>query len=372
MRVFIFQLMVDNTDEAPYSEALQGSNNPSPKWDDGKDVYTGVLAELDAAEAALDASSDEMTMTDMMFNKNISQWKGYANALRLRMYLRMYDVDNSVKSKITSLVAANNFFSGDVKIDIYANSDGNRSPFYASYYALGTGNHCGAYPIVSYMNATSDPRISYALNTNGEGKYVGQIPGSRSVMTSWNGSSWTNSEISTVNYDLFDGSGVSRPAFLFTQANLQFLIAEVKLRFNSDDAGAKSAYEAAIKADFNARGISGADSFMSSNAVSWDKSTDKLNLIYMQKWVALFYMDNMEAWSEIRRTDVPKLSSKTGKQIFDDSKVYTAGELIEPAVNGIEAGGLMKRVPYPLTARNLNKNTPAAKTCDKRVWWDAN
>jgi hypothetical protein len=371
MRAFIFQLMVDNTDEAPYSEAIQGSSNASPKWDDGKDVYTGVLAELDEAEAALDASSDVMTLTDMMFDKNISQWKGYANALRLRMYLRMYDVDNSVQSKITALVAANNFFSGDAKIDIYAASDGNRSPFYASYYALGTGNHCAAYPIASYMNSTSDPRIGYALDKNGDGKYVGQIPGARSRMNEWAGKTWSDNDVSAVNYDLYDGTGVSRPAYLFTQANLQFLIAEVKTRFNNDDAGAKAAYEAAVKADFSARGISGADTFLASDAVNWDKASNKLNLIYMQKWVALFYMDNMEAWSEIRRTDVPALSSKTGKAIFDDSTIYNSGDLIEPTDNAIEAGGLIKRVPYPLTARNLNKNTPAAKTCDKRVWWDA-
>jgi hypothetical protein len=110
---------------------------------------------------------------------------------------------------------------------------------------------------------------------------------------------------------------------------------------------------------------------LAGDAVNWDKASDKLNLIYMQKWVALFYMDNMEAWSEIRRTDVPALSSKTGKAIFDDSTIYNSGDLIEPTDNAIEAGGLIKRVPYPLTARNLNKNTPAAKTCDKRVWWDA-
>ncbi len=98
MRAFAFQLMVDNTSYCPYSDALNG--NAQPTWDDGETVYKGVLAELDAAEAELDASSDEMTMTDMMFDKDIDQWKGYANALRLRMYLRMYDTDNSVQSEI--------------------------------------------------------------------------------------------------------------------------------------------------------------------------------------------------------------------------------------------------------------------------------
>ena len=32
-----------------------------------------------------------MTLTDAMLSKNISQWKGFANALRLRMYLHLID-----------------------------------------------------------------------------------------------------------------------------------------------------------------------------------------------------------------------------------------------------------------------------------------
>ena len=90
----------------------------------------------------------------------------------------------------------------------------------------------------------------------------------------------------------------------------------------------------------------------------------------MQKWAALCYMDNMESWSEIRRTDVPALSAKTGDAIFADATIYNPGELIEPAENGLEAGGLMKRMFYPKRARDLNKNTPAPKKGSDPVWWD--
>jgi hypothetical protein len=45
--------------------------------------------------------------------------------------------------------------------------------------------------------------------------------------------------------------------------------------------------------------------------------------------------------------------------------------MIVPALNYIQAGGLCKRVPYPSTARQLNKNTPAAKLPSDRVFWDA-
>jgi len=90
LRAYTFALVVDNLDMAPYTEALQGSANPSPKWEEGQVVYEGVLAEMDEAEKNL--SDVPMTLTDPMLGKNLAQWKGFANALRLRMYLRLITV----------------------------------------------------------------------------------------------------------------------------------------------------------------------------------------------------------------------------------------------------------------------------------------
>lgn len=375
LRAFCFQLMVDNLSYCPYSDALNG--NSQATWDDGQTVYEGVLAEMDAAQTAYEASTDLMTMTDMMFDQDMDQWIGYANALRLRMYLRMYDADNSVKSNITALVNADEFFTGDVTLDIYSDDDGNRSPFYGSYYDLGTGNHVAAYPIVSYMNATNDPRIEYAMYTAvSTSSYVGQLCGTKTSMKNWtDNGEWENDDVSNINYELFDGSGPTRPAFLFTQAELQFLIAEVELDFNSDDAAAKSAYEAGIEADFSARGIDGVSSFLSGERVDWDSSSDKAKLIGMQKWVALFYMDNMEAWSEIRRTGYPELSSLTAKEVYADPTKYTAGDLVLNYKSSLnDDTSLMKRMYYPLQARQLNSNTPDASDYygSDPVWWDVN
>ena len=373
LRAFAFQLMVDNTSDAPYTEALKGSAVPQPKWDDGKTVYLGIIDELTKALADYQANPDVMTMTDMMFDKNTAQWEGYANALLLRMYFRMYDAGlTEYKDKIVALVKENKFFKGDVKIDIFSDQTDNRSPFYASYYALGTTNHCASYPIISYLVSTSDPRIGYCFSPNTkDNEYVGQIPGAKVLSKTWNGGEWKNSNVSWVNYLLGDGTGIVRPAYLYTQANLQFLIAEAYLRFLNNDASAKTAYEAAIEADFNTKGIAGYDTFIAGANVAWSGSTDaKLKLIYMQKWVALCYMDNMESWSEIRRTDIPAVSKLKGSNIFSNPLNYTPGDLIEPAENGLEAGGLMKRMFYPKKARDLNKNTPSPKKGSDPVWWD--
>lgn len=372
LRTMSFQLLVDNTDKTPYIESLGGSEVPNPKYDDGDVVYKGVLAELDEALSAYKTNSELMTVTDMMFKKNMAQWVGLANAVKLRMYMRMYEKDNSVKDKIVALVNDNDFFMGDAALDIFADVPGNRSPFYASYYELGQANHCASYPIIQYMLHTDDPRIAYAYDkTAADGKYVGEIPGAKNVTKEWVGSeNWKNKNVSNVNFKLHNGTGATRPGIIFTQANLQFLIAEAKLRFLNDEAGAKVAYEDAIKADFAFKGFDGVETYLAGEYVNFDLAENKLELIYMQKWAAFCYTDHMESWSEIRRTDVPKLSTKDGKSIFETPSIYTPGELIEPVRNSIVGGGLVKRLPYSYKSYTINQNAPEAVEINVPVWWD--
>jgi hypothetical protein len=372
MRAYAYQLLVDNMSDAPYTEALQGSSNTMPKWDDGETVYKGVLKELDDAEAAIN-SSDLMTLTDAMLSKNISQWKGFANALRLRMYLRLIDggIDASTyEAKVKTLISAGNFFTGDVAWDVYSDAEGQYNPWYGSMFKLSAENHVAAYPIVTYYMSTNDPRISYGILTrSADNTYVGQIPGAKTMYKEWGEKDWKNAQVSEINY----APSKTMPIYLFTQSELQFLIAEAQLRFNSNDAAAKTAYEAGVKADFTSRGVDGAATFLTGKRVNWDSqatSADKLNLIYMQKWAALFYRDHMEAWSEVRRTDVPATYSGAAQGVYKDPTSYTAGNMIIPALH-YKTDGLCKRVPYPENARQHNTNTPAVKTIGDRVFWDA-
>ena len=374
LRAQAFQLLVDNLDKAPYTEALQGSANAMPKWDDGKVVYEGVLKEIDEAEAAL--TGEPMTVTDPLLNKNLNQWKGYANALRLRMYMRLIDGGSSeYTSKAQALVNAGNFFTGDVAWDVYTDAAGQRNPWGAIFYEgtlAGTKNLCAAYPLVSYYNATSDPRAAYGLEISAKyNEYVGQLPGCKTKMGEWTGlgSNYNDNYVSNINR----APAKAMPVYLFTQSELQFLIAEVQLRFNNNDGAAKAAYEAAVAADFASRGIDGAAEFLAGNKTSWDaqaSTNDKLTLLYMQKWVAFFYRNHMEAWSEARRTDVPKLSSLSAQAIYENSTSYNAGDFINPGVNFISGGGLCKRMPYPSNARRYNKNTPPVASISERVFWD--
>ena len=90
----------------------------------------------------------------------------------------------------------------------------------------------------------------------------------------------------------------------------------------------------------------------------------------MQKWVALCYMDHMEAWSEIRRTDCPKLSPSTAQEIDADPTKYNAGDLIAPWINALGNGKIVKRLFPSYSASQLNTNTPKGMKATDPVWWD--
>ena len=309
MRTLAFQLLVDNTSETPYTEALQSASNSSPKYDDGKTVYEGVLAELDAAEAAL---------------------------------------------------------TGNVKWDVFSDLEGQYNPWYQSVFRL-TQNHCAAYPIVSYMQNNDDPRLSYIIKPReSDGTYVGQFPGSKQNPEIV-GTSYKNKDVSTIDYSITH----DMPIYLFTQSELQFLIAEVQMRFGNNEAAAKSAYETGVKADFSLRGTAGADSFLAKAGAFAGTQAEKLNLIYMQKWTALFMHDHMEAWSEIRRTDVPALSPHSAAQIKANPTIYTPGNLINPSVNKKGGSNIAMSMPYSSDSRKYNVNTPAtARQITDKVFWD--
>lgn len=345
-----------------------------PKWDDGQTVFEGVLKEMDDAEAAL-VSSDLFDMTDPLLGGSLNKWKQYANVLRLRIYLRFIDagIDASgYTAKAQAIVAGGNLPTEDVAFDVYSNAEGQYNPWYSTnQMELNGFNFCAAYPLVAYYQNTNDPRISYAIApAEATSSYVGQLPGSKTLYKGWNGgTNFYNKDFSAIK----STPAAAMPIYLSTVSEVEFLKAEVELRFNHNTSAAKTAYEAGVTADFNSRGIDGVSAFLAGSRVNFDaqgSETEKLNLIYKQKWVAFFYRNHFEAWSEQRRTDVPSLSSHSAEEIYNNPTVYTAGELVNPGLNYYGNNDLCKRMPYPSTARKLNSNTPSVKTLADPVFWD--
>lgn len=367
LKAYILQVFVDVMDQAPYSEALNGVNNTMPKWDKGEDIYKGILSEIDEAEKKLSSGLNDIS-SDFLLDGNINKWIQFGNALKLKIYMRSSNVwDNSIAVK--KLIDENNFFDGDIKLDIYKDEKSRRNPWYETNISvLSASNHVASYPIISYLKKTNDPRISSIFNkAKKSSTFEGEIPGSKSQLQK------KLEDFSTIK------AWATKPVYFYTQSELQFFISEAYLRYYNDDIRAKKAYEAAIQANFATRDVSNPSViYGSGQSAEWNSSSaqsQKIELIGMQKWVAACMINNTEAWAEMRRLDIPKLSVYSANDINKNPLIYESGDIISPMVNSLGEGKLVKRLYYPQKSINLNKNTPKndpPATITQNIWWDIN
>src|SRR5690606_889613 len=59
-----------------------------PKYDMQEDIYNGILADLEAANALFDESAGTV-VGDILYSGDLLKWKKLANSLRLRYLMRI-------------------------------------------------------------------------------------------------------------------------------------------------------------------------------------------------------------------------------------------------------------------------------------------
>ncbi|MBT3383307.1 MAG: SusD/RagB family nutrient-binding outer membrane lipoprotein [Prolixibacteraceae bacterium] len=96
MKAYTFGLITDLWGDAPYLEALKadlGEEFFKPVFDSQKDIYTGILADLETANTLLSKSSDSYSnispSQDVLYNGDVTKWRKFANSLALRYYMRL-------------------------------------------------------------------------------------------------------------------------------------------------------------------------------------------------------------------------------------------------------------------------------------------
>jgi hypothetical protein len=103
-RVYLMSELSDNFGPIPIN-SFQGTN---PEFASVKDVYYHLLDELKDASSKLDLAvinPDAVKKQDPAFNYDYNKWKRYANSLRLRLAMRLSEVD-AAKAKIAFEEAA--------------------------------------------------------------------------------------------------------------------------------------------------------------------------------------------------------------------------------------------------------------------------
>jgi len=373
LRAFIYSALVDCYGEVPYTEALD-PDNLAPKYDDGAVVYEGVLAEIN--EALANVSNTSPVCTNFLYpSATASKWIQFANALKLKMLMRMADVKN-VQADVAALIAQNNFPTADVSYkDCWSNEAGQMNPFFAEEFSTAWGssqtNIAANLSIIGSMLIMDnggnveyeDPRLAVFFEKNGNGEYIGGISGTNYPGSTTKLQSWCRP---VATYDM--------PVYLITLFEIEFFKAEYYARYGTA-AEAASCYAAAIEASFAVAGVSGAADYVT--RFPFDSNNYKKS-IGTAKWVALSGVNSFEAWCEMRRLDYPAFGTAKGADFYtpgnQDSynvSAYVPYTIYTPiqVFGSVGENKLLERYPYAESSSARNPNTPAFPGYTSPVFW---
>ncbi|MBQ6087073.1 MAG: SusD/RagB family nutrient-binding outer membrane lipoprotein [Bacteroidales bacterium] len=362
IRVFAFQVLVDAYGDAAYSEFGLGLENLNPKYDQGADVYAGLVAELD--DALSKVNQNPSVATNLLYpGEDATNWVKFANALKLKLLMRERAVVN-VDSQLQALVNEGNFPDKDVAWTCFTeNASGKANPFYQEEFAsyFGSTQTNVALNVALFRAMSGDGRLDKFFSKPSSG-YWGSISGyNMSVSDNFKAAKFSRP---AMTYD--------SPVYLITLSEIDFFLSEYYRKVAKDNAKAKDYYEAAIKASFASAGASGAGNVIE----NWPyDGTDKS--LGIQKWVALSGTNNFEAWCEMRRLGYPTFGGLKAEEIYSfsndsmNASVLTPGDLYTPYQVDSQIGdnALVQRFPYAQSSQLYNKNCPAVVPNSTKVFW---
>lgn len=351
---YTYQVLADLYDKIPFTEALQGTGNFTPKWDDGSLVYDSLIARIDFAlkqdftiKSSLNplATSSEIGIEDLIFQGNIDAWIQFANTLKLKIYLRqVYARPAIAQAGIEALLEEDNFLLQDAKMTAFANEQDKRNPVYETGVDRLAGNIVASATLLDTLRGASDPRLTKIFVPSVKGN---NMVGLQNGHYKTDAAAFPNIQnLATPNLGPLD------PVYLFSEAECDFLLAEANLWYGSD-ATAKSYYEMGIQASMAKFGATDNPALYGPGGLYQYPASgfeNKQNAIIIQKWIASANSESLEAFFDQNRTGYPDFL------------------IISPT--NVTGGKFPKRLIYPDSERKSNPNTPAQVPIYTKVWWD--
>ncbi len=181
IRCYVLATLVDMYGDIPYSEALAGNANLFPKFDSSKDVYKGILSELNEAITILQNSQGKGDKVVDLYYSGQADWIRLANTIRLKMLVTSRLASSEIgisdaKTEIESILNSGNYIndsSQDFKFQ-YASSRLTPQSRHPQYYDMYESNG-GSY-IANYMFWTMTTEKEFAPTTNGLGNSANYDP----------------------------------------------------------------------------------------------------------------------------------------------------------------------------------------------------
>jgi Starch-binding associating with outer membrane len=405
MKSHCFQILVDVYGNVPYSEAFKGTATATPKYDKGLDVYKGIFADLDAAIALLNtpaatdvAKNPDIATADLVFAGNLTRWKQFANTLRLRMLIHLYNglatqtiapgIDVAAQiAKITT----DGFLGAGQSAHLNPGFSGTKpQPYYRFFNTTESGSgsqrdwaRASKYAI-DYYTADGDPRINrfYVAPTGGhKGIPFGTPSGGPTVPL--------GDALSTVRGPGLSPDGAASRAWILTSVESLFLQAEARQRgLLTTGPTAQALLTSAIQESFiwlkvgasDAASVTAANTYIAGNAGYPDVDYTAASLgaglpagglftILQQKWFALNSIAPYEIWTDWRRTGV----------VYGEGGGYLPGPTISVDPGTPAGAKIPVRLFYPQNEYNYNATNVAAENMSgatavftNRIFWDLN
>lgn len=310
LKAFGFAQLTDLYGDIPFTEALDPTNL-TPSYTPQQDVYNGCVEMLNQAEALFANGNGSIeAASDIMYAGSTSSWRKFANSLKFRILMRT-SLKQDVGAQLQELVNGGQLFSSNAEEAkfAYLGEQPNANPIYENIvYGTRPEHRMGA-ALINKLGELQDPRINVYAKKNAAGEFRGKVAGYTSLPTD----EWNQGNVSGLG-DFYLRPEL--PAILLSYSELSFLMAEAAQR-NLISGDAQTYYDAAIRAnmafnqvdsdDFNEVSFADLESYMTSNAVGLNFTTNKLERIAEQKWIALFGQ-GLEAFTEWRRTPYPALT----------------------------------------------------------------
>lgn len=361
MKAFYMQYIVDLYGDAPYTEAFKGQANTTPAYDDDKNIYKSLIAELDNAIALSHNISPQAlnsSARDYVFGGDVAKWRKFANTIKLRMLLRMSNVSGDMAAYRDQVLAtmptsASDYITENVTENpgYSSSSDSKMNPFFVTFRVNSSGGATTKYRLITaseHMSialngnkyytdagvvASSDPNYAkftgivdprraglFTIVTLPSGGTVHQlVKGIRQgALSGQEGAPNSNKTISRIGNGSFSGSASlnltngNRDGVIMSAAEAYLLLAEASVRYPQfAGINGKQMFENAIDASAQWLGTAIGSYKTQIDGVpglGWTGSTtlpQKIEAIMTQKWIALTNVNPAEMFIEYNRTGYP-------------------------------------------------------------------
>jgi len=395
---YLYSYLVATYGPLPYTQA--GTAAPYVAYDDENTIYISLLSRLKDAYNAINVNGDKLT-TDLIFGGDMTKWKKFANALRLRIALRCQrNVPAESVAAIKDVMANESFLptsdADDPKLS-YGIADGSQSPYWTKYQKVivtpSTDPVMSDY-VFTYFRSYKDPRMQAYFNQSLLGysitdtltstadafhhivtykiPYLG-APKAPLALSTWGipGNTFYNGSSLTDNFSTLPGvngkaitstAGVNlvaadRPFYFMTYADVCFMEAEASALGYGGALTPDKYYYNGINANFAFWGLSTAQAtaYEAQPGIQWNTTghgfnyalgylntsipADNFTKIWVQQWINSFDDGGFDAWCLFRRTQFIQLPVHTNPGTPNLTTVY---------------GILPDRFPYPSTENASN------------------